>query len=70
MKLSKPDVSIGDRFKRVGRSRAVYEVVAILEKRGQPLHVRLVSNEGSGGESVLISASALTDSTFFQRVDR
>ena len=70
MKLLKPDVSIGDRFKRVGKSRTVYEVVAFLEKRGLPLHVRLVSDEGSGSQSVLISASALTDSTFFRRVVR
>jgi hypothetical protein len=67
MKLLTGEVSIGDRFTKVGDySRTVYIVNSIVESRGAPPHVRLV---GAGGrESMLMSASALLDAHFWLRV--
>jgi hypothetical protein len=69
MRFLRPDVSIGDCFERIGPTRTVYRVVSLTDKPGLPLHVRLVSDQRSGSDALLISASALMDIRFFRRVD-
>lgn len=67
MILRTGEISIGDRFTKVGDySRMVYVVHSLVDSPGAPPHVRLVGPAGS--DKMLMSASALLDSRFWFRV--
>jgi hypothetical protein len=62
-------VSLGDMFMTTtGSSRKVYVVQALVEQPAIPLHVRLVVEGQERGTGMLMSASALLDPHFWQRV--
>ena len=64
--FSKPDVSVGDRFTKVGSFRMpVWKVASI--SRDAPPHAHL-EKEGYQGDWITVSIPALTDSTLFRRV--
>jgi hypothetical protein len=65
-KLRAEQVSVGDRFTKVGAySRVVYVVGSVVESHGCPPHVRLMADGGNDG--ILMSVSALLDDHFWSR---
>ena len=69
MKLRAGQVSVGDRFTKVGsHSRIVYVVESVVESywNEDPPHVRLVADGQSDG--MLMSVSALLDDHFWSRI--
>jgi hypothetical protein len=66
IKNTKSPVAIGDRFARVGQLEKVYGVTEIRAKPGFPPHAELKLDTGGG--SILIGVSALTDRRLYQRV--
>jgi hypothetical protein len=68
MKLRSGEVSIGNRFIKVGDySRTVYIVDSLVESHGFLPHARLVA-DGERRSTMLMSASALSDPRFWSRV--
>jgi hypothetical protein len=66
MKLLIDEVSVGDRFIKVGDySRTVYVIDSLVDAHGFPRHARLVS--GVGSDRMLISPSALLDPNSWSR---
>jgi hypothetical protein len=66
MKLRAGQVSVGDRFTKVGaNSPTVYAVGSIVEPYGCPPHVRLMADGKTDG--MLMSVSALLDGRFWSR---
>jgi len=62
-------VSLGDMFTTsTGPSRKVWVVEALVEQPAIPLHARLVVEGRERGTGMLMSASALLDPHFWQRV--
>jgi hypothetical protein len=67
MKLRAAQVSVGDRFIKVGgHFRIVYAVESVVEAYGVPPHVRLVAEGQNDG--MLMSVSALLDDHFWSRI--
>jgi len=67
MKLLTDEVSVGDRFIKVGDySRTVYVVHSLTDAHGLFQHARLLG--GVGSERLLISTSALLDPNYWSRV--
>jgi hypothetical protein len=67
MKFLADEVSVGDRFIKVGDySRRVYVVHSLTDAHGFFQHARLVANAGS--DRTLISTSALLDPNYWSRV--
>jgi hypothetical protein len=67
MKLLADEVSVGDRFIKVGDySRTVYVVHSLTEAHGLFQHARLVCSMGR--DRMLISTSALLDRNYWSRV--
>jgi hypothetical protein len=67
MKLLTDEVSIGDRFIKVGDySRTVYVVHSLTDAHGLFQHARLVCSVGR--DRMLISTSALLDPNYWSRV--
>jgi hypothetical protein len=67
MKLLTDEVSVGDRFIKVGDySRRVFVVHSLTEAHGLFQHARLVASAGS--DRMLISTSALLDPNYWSRV--
>ena len=68
MKSRTSEVSIGDRFTKVGDySRTIYVIQSLVESHGTPPHARLVGAEGRQNR-MLMSASVLLDPRFWSRV--
>jgi hypothetical protein len=67
MTLLTDEVSVGDRFNKIGDySRTVYVVDSLVDANGFPPHARLV--RGVGSDRILISTSALLDPHSWSRV--
>ena len=67
MKFLADEVSVGDRFIKVGDySRRVYVVHSLTDAHGLFQHARLVANAGS--DRILIATSALLDPNYWSRV--
>ncbi len=59
---------MGERFARASTPGHVYVVVALVEKPGHPLHVRLAAEGGVPVDEILVGASALLDPAIWLRV--
>ena len=67
MALLTDEVSVGDRFIKVGDySRRVYVVHSLTDAHGLFQHARLVAK--AGNDRMLISTSALLDPNYWSRV--
>ena len=65
--FSKPQVTVGDRFTKVGNFHMPIWKVARIYGQSQPLHVHL-EKEGAAHDSITVSIPALTDTSLFRRV--
>ncbi|MDR6773338.1 hypothetical protein [Azospirillum sp. BE72] len=61
------NVSVGDRFTKVGQPSRVFIVMALDDRPSRPPHA-FVSVAPNGGNRRLIAVSALTDPTLFRRL--
>ncbi|WP_207461319.1 hypothetical protein [Azospirillum sp. SYSU D00513] len=62
-------IQAGERFTRADASTKVYEVIELVEKPGHAPHARLLLEEGTPTDVLLVSVSALQDRNLWRRVD-